>query len=67
MSTHGEQNLPFINSINLVFSSLEMQRRLMQAKSYYKLFLFCLELNVDVFGITCFGQCFLFDVIFERH
>ena len=38
ISTYGKLNFLPINSIYLVFSSLEMQRRLIQIKVYYKLF-----------------------------
>ena len=38
VSKYGKLNLHLINSIFVVFSSGEMQRRLIQAKGYYKLF-----------------------------
>ena len=38
MSTYGKLNLLLINSIYLVFSSLEMESRLMQAKLHCKFF-----------------------------
>ena len=38
MLRNGKLNLLLKNSINLVFSSLEIQRRLIQIKSYYTFF-----------------------------
>ena len=37
LPTYGKVNFPPINSIYLIFSYLEMQRRLIQTKAYYKL------------------------------
>ena len=45
-SSCGKLNFLPISSIFLVFSSLEMQRRLIQTKVYYKLF-YCLKRNVS--------------------
>ena len=47
-STCGKLNLLRINNICLVFSSWEMQRRLMQTKAYYKLCLFSLKRSVSL-------------------
>ena len=38
MSTYGKLNLLLINSIDLVFNSLEMQEKLIQTESYYKMY-----------------------------
>ena len=43
MSTCGKLDLIFRNSVYLVFSSLIMQRRLMQTKLYQKVFYFVWE------------------------
>ena len=78
-----EINFLPINSIYLVFSSLQMQRRLMQAKVYYKTFYSVgretshtpLKVavarksfsSVYIIDTTCFNECFLFHVITARH
>ena len=77
--TYGKLNLPPINSIFLVFSSRETQRRLMQTKVYYKLFYSVSKEashkplkvaaakksfpSVFIIDTTCFDECFLFHVI----
>ena len=77
------KNLLLINNIHLVFSSLIMQRGLIQTKVYYKFatlserkYLTNLQKqqlqknffpSVYVIGTTCFDKCFLFDVINGRH
>ena len=80
---HRKLKLLRINSIYLVFSSLEMLRGLTQTKVYY-VFLTSLRKetthkpsivaaatillsSVYVIGITCFDECFLFYVITGRH
>ena len=64
----------------MVFSSLELEKRLAQTKVYYeRAFLFCLKRDthrpskvvplspVCFIGTTCFDECFLFHVITRRH
>ena len=47
MSTNGKLNLLLINSIYLVFPSVEIQRRHVQTKSYDQFFPLCLKRNVS--------------------
>ena len=47
ISTNEKLNLLLINSICLVFSPLEMQRKLMQTTLFYKFFLLCLKRNIS--------------------
>ena len=81
MSTYGKLNLLLINSIYLVFFSLEIQRRLMQIEIYYSFFssawketsLKPLQVapakilfpSVYVIGTTCFDEYFLIRLIIE--
>ena len=83
ITTCGKLNFLSINRIYLVFSSLEMQRRFMQTKWYYKLFYYVWTetshktlkvaaakysfLSVYTTDTTCFDDCFLFYVITEKH
>ena len=83
MSTYGKLNFLPITGIYLVFFFLEMQKKLVQTKVYYKL---CYSVwketchkplkvaaaknsfpNVYIIDATCFGECFLFYVITGRH
>ena len=81
MSTYGKLNLLLINSIYVVFFSLEMRRKLMQIKIYYSFFssawketsLKLLQVapaknlfpSVYVIGTTCFDEYFLIRVMIE--
>ena len=47
MSTYGNLSLLLMYGIYLVFSSLEIQRRLIQTKLYYHFLLLCLKRNVS--------------------
>ena len=83
MSLHGKLKLLLKNSIYLIFSSLEILRRLIQTKLYHEFFLLCLKRNVSltfrssscqklissvyVIGTACFDEFFLFHVIIGRH
>ena len=78
-------NFPPINSIYMIFekNSLEMQRRLIQTKAYYKLFCSVWKEtsrkplkvaaakksfpSVCTIYTTCFDECFVFHVICGRH
>ena len=58
MFTYEKLNLLLINSINFDFSSLEMQRRLIQTKLYYKFPLPCLKRNVtQTLGSSSSKKC----------
>ena len=71
MSTHGKLNLLLRRSINLDFSSPEMQRKLIQTKLYYMFFALSekkhLRNQVYVIGTACFDECFLFHIIIGTH
>ena len=45
--TYKKLNLLLINSIILVFSSIDMQRRFIQTKLYHKFFLLCLKKSLS--------------------
>ena len=82
-TTSGKLNFLLINNIYLIFSSLEMQERLIQTKVYYQLFYSVWKekshkslkvaaakksfSSVYIIDTTCFGKCFLFHVIAGRH
>ena len=82
LSIYGKLNFLPINSIYLVFSSLEMQRRVIQIKTHDKLFYSVWKESshkplkvaaaknyfpgVYIIDITCFNKCFLFHVITWR-
>ena len=83
ISIHGKLNLLTGNSIYLVFSSREKQRRLIQTKVYCKLFYSVRKETshkplkvaaakksfprVYFIDKTCFNECFLVHVITGRH
>ena len=83
ISPYRKLNLLPVSIIYLVVFSLEMQKRLLQTKAYYKL---CFSvrketshkhlkvaaakrsfLNVYIIDTTCFNECFLFCLITRRH
>ena len=82
-STYGKLNFPPISSIYLIFSYLEIQKRLIQTKAYYKLsYSFWKETShkpltvaaaetsfpsVCTIDTTCFDECFSFHVKIGRH
>ena len=83
MSTYGKINLFLINSIYLVFSSVEYKEDSYKPNYTTSLFSLCLKTNVwqtskvataknffpsvCVIGKACFDECFLFNVIIWRH
>ena len=82
-TTYGKLNFPPINSIYFIFLYLEMRRRLIQIKAYYKLFYSIWKEtshkplkvaaakkyfpSVYITDTTCFNECFLFHMITGRH